>query len=47
MDAINIENELEDLLDIIIAEFRKNDEKISLEELGEQLRREGILKNER
>lgn len=37
------DNELEDLLDAIIAEARKNDEKISIEELGEQLKKEGLL----
>ncbi len=37
------DNELEDLMDVIIAEARKNDEKISLEELGKQLKAEGLL----
>lgn len=37
------ETELEDLMDTIIAEARKNDEKISLEELGQQLKKEGLL----
>ena len=37
------EQELEDLFDGIVAEARKNDEKITLEELGEQLKREGLL----
>ncbi|MES2703078.1 MAG: hypothetical protein V4649_10585 [Bacteroidota bacterium] len=35
--------QLEDLLDVIIAEARKNDEKITLDELGQQLRDEGLL----
>ncbi len=35
--------ELEDLFDVIIAESRKNDEKISLDELGDQLKTEGLL----
>ncbi len=37
------ESALEDLFDSIIAEARKNDEKISIEELGEQLKKEGLL----
>lgn len=37
------ESELEDLIDIIIAEARKADDKISLEELGNQLKQEGLL----
>ena len=37
------ENELEDLMDVIIAEARKNDEKITIEELGNQLKQEGLL----
>ena len=36
-------NALEDLFDIIIAESRKNDEMISLEELGRELKQEGLL----
>ena len=36
------DNELEDLFDAIIAESRKKDEKITLEELGEQLKNEGV-----
>ncbi len=34
---------LEDLMDVIIAEARKNDEKITIEELGKQLKQEGLL----
>ena len=37
------DSELEDLFDSIIAEARKNDEKITLEELGRQLKQEGLL----
>jgi len=43
-EVINInDSELEDLMDVIIAEARKNDEKISIEELGKQLKEEGLL----
>ncbi len=35
--------ELEDLMDVIIAEARKNDDKVSIEELGKQLKEEGLL----
>ena len=41
--AIIGESELEDLMDTIIAEARKSDEKITLEELGKQLKQEGLL----
>ena len=34
---------IEDIMDVIIAEARKGDEKITLEELGKQLQAEGIL----
>ena len=34
---------LEDLIDGLIAESRKDDEKISLEELTEELQKEGLL----
>ncbi len=34
------DEELGDLIDTIIAEARKNDEKISIEELGRQLKEE-------
>lgn len=37
------ESDLEDIMDVIIAEARKDDEKITLDELGEQLRKEGLL----
>ena len=37
------DSELEDLFDSIIAEARKHDEKITLEELGRQLKEEGLL----
>jgi hypothetical protein len=37
------ETDLEDLMDVIIAEARRNDEKITLEELGKQLKEEGLL----
>ena len=36
-------NEIEDLLDVIIAESRKNDEEGSWEELKEQLKTEGRI----
>ena len=39
---INCE-QLEDIMDIIIAEARKDDQKITLEELEEQLMAEGRL----
>ncbi len=43
-EVVNInDTDLEDLMDVIIAEARKNDEKISIEELGNQLKREGLL----
>lgn len=43
-EVVNInEEELEDLMDVIIAEARKNDEKITIEELGKQLKQEGLL----
>ena len=35
--------ELEDIFDIIVAESRRNEDKISLEELGRQLEDEGLL----
>ncbi len=41
--AVISETEIEDLLDVIIAEARKNDERISLEDLGKQLKQEGLL----
>lgn len=34
---------LEDFLDVLIAESRKDDEKISLEEFSKELRSEGLL----
>lgn len=37
------QNELEDMLDIIIAESRKDDEEISWEELKKQLKQDGKL----
>ncbi len=37
------EHELEVLFDTIIAEARKNDETITLEELGIQLKQEGLI----
>jgi hypothetical protein len=37
------DEQLEDIMDIIIAEARKDDQKISLEELEKQLRAEGRL----
>lgn len=37
------DSELEDLMDVIISEARKNDEKISLEELEQQLKDEGLI----
>ena len=37
------DSELEDLFDAIIAEARKHDEKITLDELGRQLKQEGLL----
>lgn len=37
------EESLEDLVDIIIAEARKNDEKITIEDLETQLKIEGRL----
>ncbi len=39
----NDNEEKEDLFDVLIAELRKDDERISLEELGEQLKQEGLL----
>ena len=39
----NDNEEKEDLVDVLIAELRKDDERISLEELGEQLKQEGLL----
>ena len=36
-------DELEDIMDVIIAEARKDDEKISIEELEKQLKAEGRL----
>ena len=35
------DEQLEDIMDIIIAEARKDDEKVSLEELESQLKAEG------
>jgi len=45
LDAVvNInDTELEDLMDVIIAEARRNDDKITIEELGNQLKQEGLL----
>ncbi len=37
------DEQLEDIMDIIIAEARKGDEKITLEELERQLKAEGRL----
>ena len=37
------ESELEDLFDSIITEARKNDEKVTLEYLGKQLKQERLL----
>ena len=37
------DEQLEDIMDTIIAEARKIDEKISLEELEKQLKAEGLL----
>jgi len=37
------EEQLEDLMDVIIAEARKDDAKISLEELESELKAEGSL----
>ncbi len=37
------DEQLEDMMDIIIAEARKDDEKITLEDLEEQLKAEGRL----
>ena len=37
------DEELEDLLDVIVAEARKNDEKITIQELEKQLRKSGKL----
>ncbi len=37
------DEELEDLMDIIIAEVRKDDEKVSFEELESQLKAEGRI----
>lgn len=37
------EEQLEEIMDVIIAEARKDDEKISLEELESQLKSEGLL----
>jgi hypothetical protein len=37
------DEQLEDIMDIIIAEARKDDQKITLEELEEQLMAEGRL----
>lgn len=43
-DVAEIDDEqLEDIMDIIIAEARKDDEKITLEELESQLKAEGRL----
>jgi hypothetical protein len=39
----NHQGEVEDLLDVIIAESRKEDEEISWDELKEQLKSEGKL----
>ncbi len=36
-------NALQNLFDVIVAESRKNDERISLKELGEQLKQEGLI----
>jgi len=38
-----MEEKSEDLIDVIIAEARENDEKITIEELGDQLKQEGLL----
>jgi len=37
------DQQLEDIIDIVIAEARKNDEKISLDDLEKQLKAEGRL----
>ena len=37
------DEQLEEIMDIIIAEARKDDEKISLDELEKQLKAEGLL----
>lgn len=37
------DEQLEDIMDTIIAEARKSDEKISLEDLEKQLKAEGLL----
>lgn len=37
------QNEMEDLMDLIIAESRKDDEEVSWEELKAQLRQDGRL----
>lgn len=37
------DEELEDLMDVIVAEARKNDEKISITELEKQLIKDGKL----
>ncbi|MCC6541316.1 MAG: hypothetical protein IT225_03770 [Flavobacteriales bacterium] len=42
-EVVKDEEGLEDLFDIIIAESRKDDEKISLEELTALLKKEGKL----
>ncbi len=43
-EVANIDDEqLEEIMDIIIAEARKDDERITLEDLEEQLKTEGHL----
>ena len=43
-DLVEIDDEqLEEIMDIIIAEARKDDEKVSLEDLEGQLKAEGLL----
>ena len=43
-EMANIDDEqLEDIMDVIVAEARKGDEKISLEDLESQLKAEGRL----
>jgi hypothetical protein len=38
-----LEENREDILDVIIASLRKDDEKITLEQLEQELEKEGIL----
>jgi hypothetical protein len=39
----HLEENREDILDVIIASLRKDDEKITLEQLEQELEKEGIL----